>query len=96
VARYGRDVPMSDKKTKNFSVPASPFNGIKLDIGIFACIGIILLIVLESTAVSPLTELLWLAGFGLFVLGWVYVRARRVYARLQAGRYRNARQAEPD
>ncbi len=80
----------NSKSNKGFSVPASPFNGVKLEIGVFACLGIILLILLESTSVSLLTELSVLAGFGLFVLVWVYVRAGRVYARLQAGEQRRS------
>ncbi len=66
------------KKNSSFSVAASPLNSIKLDLGIFLCLGIIMLIVLEIISVSLLIEILFLGLYGMLVLLWVYIKTRLI------------------
>lgn len=69
---------MTNQNDSGFSVAASPFNGIKLDIGIFLLVGIILLVVLENISISATIEWLVLAGYGLMTFLWVFIRARKI------------------
>jgi hypothetical protein len=69
---------MSDSPKKHFSVAASPFNEVKLDLAIGFLIAIILFILLEYSGLSSLVQLGVLAGYATTLTVWIIWRIRRV------------------
>ena len=76
---------MSDSKRgsvpqngNRFTVSASPFNPVKLELGISIIIGIILVIVVGKIASDKLQQLGILIVYALVVTSWLIFRVRRL------------------
>ena len=74
---------MSNKK-RQFSVAASPFNGIKLELAV-----ILVLIVLISAGISPFTNswselFVWAFGFSVLGACWIAFRTHLLLRKLKA------------
>ncbi len=71
---------------KGFGVAASPFNGIKIELGIAISIGFVLWLAADSITASIATQLLLLVGYGLFSAGWLVYRTRRIVQQIEQQR----------
>lgn len=67
---------------KGMTVAPSPFNEVKLDLGIILAVGGLLLLVQGRVLDSLLLQLLALVSYGLIGLIWIVVRTRQVMAKL--------------
>ena len=70
------------RRRKVFTVKASPFNSIKLDLAMFLIVGIGILVVNERLVEHQLGQLLIVAGYGIAAMLWIVMRTRRVLKRL--------------
>ena len=61
-----------------FGVTASPFNHVKLELGIALLLGIVLWLVADSITASVGAQLLLLVSYGLLSAGWIVLRTRSV------------------
>ncbi len=66
------------RRGKAFTVQASPFNAIKLDLALILVVGIVLLIVHERLVDDQFGQLLVVAGYGLAAMLWIVMRTRHV------------------
>ncbi len=69
---------------RGFAVSASPFNGVKLELGIALVLGALLWLGAESITASTEAQLLILLGFGLLSTLWLVARTRAVLRRYEA------------
>ena len=63
---------------KGFGVAASPFNGVKIELGIVLILGFVLWLAADSITASIAAQLLLLAGYGFISAFWLVIRTRRV------------------
>ncbi len=70
------------RRGKVFTVKASPFNAIKLDLALILIVGIVVLVVHERLVEHQLGQLLIVAGYGLAAMLWIVIRTRRVLSNL--------------
>jgi len=66
------------RRGKVFTVRASPFNAIKLDLALILVIGIVVLVVHERLVEGQLGQLSIIVGYGLAAMFWIVMRTRRV------------------
>ncbi len=76
-------IPTSQRK--GFSVAASPFNGIKLELGICVILGAVLWLGADFITASDGTQLLMLLAYGLLAAIWLVLRTRAVLRGCEAG-----------
>ena len=69
--------PLTPSK-KGFGVAASPFNGVKIELGIVLILGIVLWLAADSITASITAQLLLLVAYGLMGAFWLVYRTRRV------------------
>ena len=65
-------------KKKGFGVAASPFNAIKLELGVCAILGVLLWLGADSITADDAIQLLLLLIYGLLAAGWLILRTRSV------------------
>jgi len=70
------------RQRKVFTVKASPFNAIKLDLALILIVGIVVLVVHERLVEHQLGQLLIVAGYGIAAMLWIVIRTRRVLKKL--------------
>lgn len=68
-------------KSRNFGVAASPFNGIKVELGFAIIFGTILWLAADSITANEGTQGLILLGYGLLSMLWLVLRTRAVLRR---------------
>jgi len=61
-----------------FTVAASPFNPVKLELGAILIIGIVLLLIVDSVTDSRVSQLGILLCYGLSAMGWLVIRVRKI------------------
>ena len=61
-----------------FGVAASPFNQVKIELGLALILGIVLWLAAESITASITAQLLLLAGYGLISASWLIFRTQRI------------------
>ncbi|WP_455212684.1 hypothetical protein [Kaarinaea lacus] len=66
------------KKVKSFGVAPSPFNAIKLELGIVIVVGVLLLIGVDSITQDPLIQMSLLFMAGVLSMVWIIWRTRNV------------------
>ena len=70
---------MSDLSSKKrMHVAPSPLNAVKLDLGLFMMIGLLLWLVLENINISETIMLVALGSWSLIALLWVVVKTRAI------------------
>jgi len=69
---------------KGFGVAASPFNGVKLELGICIILGMLLWLGADSITANKDAQLLILLGYSLLGTVWLVVRTRTVSRRCEA------------
>ncbi len=78
---------------KGFGVAASPFNRVKMELGMALFLGFVLWLAADSITSSIATQLLLLVGYGLISAGWLVLRTRRVVQQLDV---QNDQKISPD
>ncbi|MCK4586005.1 MAG: hypothetical protein KAU29_01600 [Gammaproteobacteria bacterium] len=63
---------------KGFGVAASPFNGVKIELGIVLILGFVLWLATDFITASITAQLLLLVSYGLIGAFWLVIRTRRV------------------
>jgi uncharacterized membrane protein len=66
-------------------VAPSPFNEIKLELGIALLLGLLLLLASDLVTREPLSQVLLLLGYGSLATAWLLLRTRRALRRCRAG-----------
>ncbi|NOX75542.1 MAG: hypothetical protein GXP17_02790 [Gammaproteobacteria bacterium] len=66
------------KPKTGFGVAPSPFNGVKLELGIILVLGVVLWLGANSIIASLGGQLLMLAAYGIVATLWLMFRTRRV------------------
>lgn len=67
---------------KGLAVAPSPFNEVKLDLGVILSVGVVLLLAQGRVLDSLPLQLLLLTSYGLLGMIWMVVRTRRIMARI--------------
>lgn len=73
--KRARSVPRAGKY---FAVASSPFNVVKLALGVIIVAGVLMILVTGRLAESPLMQILLLAGYGVFAALWLILKTRQV------------------
>ena len=76
--------PTATAPRKGFGVTASPFNGIKLELGICAFLGALLWLGADSITADEGAQLLMLLAYGLLSMGWLVLRTRAILRRCES------------
>lgn len=71
-----RMVSVSHQKS-GFTVPPSPLNAVKFELGVILVVGLLLLLI-QWRLDDLLVQFLLLSGYGLLSMGWIMFRTRRV------------------
>ena len=72
------------RQGKGFTVQASPFNAIKLDLALIIIMAVVLLLVHNKLVENTLAQLGLLLGYGVVSMFWIVIRTRRIAARQMA------------
>lgn len=75
--------PTPASTRKGFGVAASPFNGVKIELGIVLILGLILWLAADSITSSIAAQLLLLVSYGLISAFWLIIRTRQVVQQLE-------------
>ncbi|MDT8383200.1 MAG: hypothetical protein RRB22_02190 [Gammaproteobacteria bacterium] len=70
--------------SRGFGVAASPFNGIKIELGFAILLGAIVWLAADSITANAQTQWLILLGYGLTSMAWLVLRTRAVLRRCLA------------
>lgn len=73
--------PRSSSRPRDFGVAASPFNGIKVELGFAIVLGASLWLAADSITANETTQWLLLLGYGLSSMVWLVLRTRAVLHR---------------
>lgn len=63
-----------------FTVPPSPFNAVKFELGVILVVGMLLLLI-QWRINHVLVQFLLLLSYGLLGMGWIMFRTRRILVR---------------
>jgi hypothetical protein len=90
--------PSLSTSKKGFGVAASPFNGVKMELGFALFLGFLLWLAADSITASIATQLLLLVSYGLISAGWLVIRTRRVLQqwRVQQWNEQNNQKTTPE
>ena len=78
---------LKDKPPKSaFSVAASPFNGIKLELAIILIVGFVLWLVLDSITDNDLTHVAALLIYSCSAAAWLAWRVRSIVQQIEKSR----------
>ncbi len=84
------------RQRKGFTVQASPFNAIKLDLALILIVGVVLLIVHDHIVVNQLGQLGLLAGYGMVAMCWVVIKTRRIEKQLAEAKQKPGHESGED
>ena len=65
------------QNSRGFTVAASPFNSVKLELAVICCVGVLLLLLQERITRDSLLQFALLAGYGCISMLWVFYRVRQ-------------------
>ena len=66
-----------------FGVNASPFNGIKLELGIILIVGVLIMLLIHFRVENIITQIVCLSAYGLAGMVWLLLRTRVILIRIQ-------------
>jgi hypothetical protein len=69
------------RKGKTFAVAASPFNGVKLELGIVLALGLVVVLGVTVATISTAAQIIVLLSYGLGAMIWLVARTRRILRR---------------
>lgn len=67
-----------------FTVPASPLNVVKLDLGVILCVALLVWLMVEYLSDRVVVQLTVLALYGVLAMAWLLLRTRRIERQLLA------------
>ncbi len=70
--------PSLARKRRTFTVAASPFNGVKLDLALIVVVGVVVWLIHDRLIENGFGQLLFLAGYGLAAMVWLVAKTRRI------------------
>ncbi len=70
------------RQRRSFTVKASPFNSVKLDLAVIFILGFLLFLIHDRIVDGELFQLAILAAYGVVAMIWVVFRTRRVSKKL--------------
>jgi len=73
------------RKRRHLTVPASPFNSVKLDLAIIIFMAFIVLLIVSGVVEDAVMQILYLAAFGIVSMLWLIFRTRKITRALKAG-----------
>lgn len=76
--------PESQRQSRDAGLAASPFNGIKIELGFAILLGAVLWLAADSITVDEAKQWLMLLGYGLTSMCWLMLRTRAVMRRCVA------------
>lgn len=68
---------------KIFSIAPSPFNPVKLELGVIIVLAVVLLAAVHISITEPLVQIMALFLFGLFAAAWIALRIRMIARKLR-------------
>ena len=78
-SKRAHSVPRNEARgDSGFSVKASPFNPVKLELGFILLFAFFLLMVIHRIAEDSFTQLAILTLYGICGMGWLIVRTRQI------------------
>lgn len=81
---------------RGFTIGASPFNGVKLELGLLLVVGVVLVLIHRRIVAGALGQLALLGGYGVVSLLWIVARTRWVLVRHGGARPIAGRKGTPD
>ena len=63
---------------KFFAVAPSPFNAVKLGLGVIIIVGVLMVLVTGKLAASPAMQILLLSSYGVIAAVWLMFKTRQV------------------
>lgn len=73
--------PHATSRSRDFGVTASPFNGIKIELGFAILLGAVLWLAADSITANEAAQWLILLVYGLLSMTWLVLRTRVVLRR---------------
>lgn len=70
--------PSLPRQRRGFTVAASPFNGVKLDLALIVVGGVVVWLIHDRLIENGVGQLLFLAGYGLCAMGWLVAKTRLI------------------
>ena len=70
------------RQRRGFTVAASPFNSVKLDLALIIIVAVVVVLVHKHLAESFLSQLAILAGYGFISMAWLILKTRRISRRM--------------
>ncbi len=70
--------PSLSRKKPGFTVQASPFNGVKLDLALICLFAIVVWVIHDHVTDNALGQFLFLAFYGVASGVWIVVKTRRI------------------
>lgn len=70
--------PRVTTSIKGLTVADSPLNGVKLDLGLFILVGLVLLVLLENISISQWLRFTILGTWALFMLTWIVFKTQAI------------------
>ena len=70
--------PSLSRQRPGFTVAASPFNGVKLDLALIIIVGVVVWLVHDRVIENGFGQFLFLAGYGLCAMAWLMMKTRRI------------------
>jgi len=75
----------SKKRRSKTTVPASPFNPVKLELALVLVVGVSVFLAVPRLVEGEGTQLAVLAAYGALAAVWITVRTRRILHRVRQG-----------
>lgn len=70
--------PILPRKRGSFTVAASPFNSVKLDLALIIIVGVVVWLIHDRLIESGFGQMLFLLGYGLCAMVWLIGKTRRI------------------
>jgi hypothetical protein len=70
--------PSLPRQRRGFTVAASPFNGVKLDLALIIIVGVVVWLIHDRVIENGFGQMLLLAGYGLCAMIWIVLKTRRI------------------
>lgn len=78
VTRMNKRARSVTRSGKYFAVAASPFNAVKLALGVIILVGGLLTLVTGRLVMNPLMQVLLLGSYGMIAALWLMIKTRQV------------------
>lgn len=66
------------REQKYFAVAASPFNAVKLALGLIIVVGVLLILLTGNLTANPMLQMFVLGSYGVISAFWLILKTRRI------------------